>query len=116
MGSLSEEVRTEVLCGRICELESENAKLREERDHWHVEQVHAYGNWKDAHKRVIELEAENAKLLELVSGAYKDMDAWQLVIASSDQWGYGKGCLERLWRLRDAMRELGIEVKLDEHE
>ena len=29
MGSLSEEVRTEVLCGRICDLESENAKLRE---------------------------------------------------------------------------------------
>lgn len=29
MGSLSEEVRTEVLCGRICELEAENAKLRD---------------------------------------------------------------------------------------
>lgn len=29
MGSLSVEVRTEVLCGRICELEAENAKLRE---------------------------------------------------------------------------------------
>lgn len=29
MGSLSEEVRIEVLCGYICELEAENAKLRE---------------------------------------------------------------------------------------
>ena len=29
MGSLSEEVRTEVLCGYICDLEAENAKLRE---------------------------------------------------------------------------------------
>lgn len=29
MGSLSMEVRTEVLCGRICDLEAENAKLRE---------------------------------------------------------------------------------------
>lgn len=29
MGSLSEEVRTEVLCGHICDLEAENAKLRE---------------------------------------------------------------------------------------
>ena len=29
MGSLSVEVRTEVLCGRICDLEAENAKLRE---------------------------------------------------------------------------------------
>jgi len=28
MGSLSVEVRTEVLCGRICDLEAENAKLR----------------------------------------------------------------------------------------
>lgn len=29
MGTLSVEVRTEVLCGRICDLEAENAKLRE---------------------------------------------------------------------------------------
>lgn len=29
MGSLSMQVRTEVLCGRICDLESENRKLRE---------------------------------------------------------------------------------------
>lgn len=29
MGSLSGEVRTEVLCGHICDLEAENAKLRE---------------------------------------------------------------------------------------
>ena len=28
MGSLSEEVRTEVLCGHICDLEAENAELR----------------------------------------------------------------------------------------
>ena len=49
---------------------AENAKLREERDHWHVEQVHAYGNWEDAHKRATELEAENAKLREFASEAY----------------------------------------------
>lgn len=29
MGSLSVEVRTEVLCGHICDLEAENTKLRE---------------------------------------------------------------------------------------
>ena len=46
--------------------QAENAKLREERDHWHVEQVHAYGNWEDVHKRAIELEKQNAKLRELV--------------------------------------------------
>jgi hypothetical protein len=47
-------------------LAAENAKLREERDHWRVEQVHAYGNWEDTYKRASELEAENAKLRELV--------------------------------------------------
>lgn len=47
-------------------LEAENAKLREERNHWHVEQVHAYSNWEDAHKRATELGLENAKLRELV--------------------------------------------------
>jgi hypothetical protein len=47
-------------------LKDENIKLREERDHWHVEQVHAYGNWEDAYRRAAELEAENAKLRELV--------------------------------------------------
>ena len=30
MGSLSEEVRPEILCGRICELEAENAELRKD--------------------------------------------------------------------------------------
>ena len=45
-------------------LKDESAKLREERDYWHVEQVHAYGNWEDAYKRAAELELENAKLRE----------------------------------------------------
>ena len=53
--------------------------------------------------------AENAKLRELLIDAYKDMDAWQMVIANSDQWGYGKGCLEQLCKLREAMRKLGVE-------
>ena len=44
----------------------ENAKLREERNHWHVEQVHAYGNWEDTYKRAVELESENAKLREQI--------------------------------------------------
>lgn len=62
-------------------------------------------------KEIIEsLESENDKLRELLIDAYKDMDAWQMVIANSDQWGYGKGCLERLYKLREAMRELGVEL------
>jgi uncharacterized coiled-coil DUF342 family protein len=50
----------------IARLKAENDRLRDERDHWHVEQVHAYGNWEDAYKRATELEAENAKLRELL--------------------------------------------------
>ena len=53
----------------IRKLKEENAKLRRERDHWHVEQVHAYSNWEDAHNRASELEAENAKLRELAREA-----------------------------------------------
>ena len=48
-------------------IEAENAKLREERNHWHVEQVHAYSNWENAYRRVSELESENAELRELCS-------------------------------------------------
>lgn len=54
--------------------------------------------------------AENAKLRELLVGAFEDMDAWQKVIAGSNEWGYGKGCLDRLCELRDAMQELGMKV------
>ena len=43
MGSLSMEVRIEVLCGRICDLEAENAKLRElVRDLWEACPVDGY--------------------------------------------------------------------------
>lgn len=55
---------------------------------------------------------ENAKLRELLAGAFEDMDAWQKVIAGSNEWGYGKGCLDRLCKLRDAMQELGMEVEV----
>lgn len=61
---------------------------------------------KDEHH---ELLAENAKLRELVQVILSDMDAWQMVIASGDT-GYGKGCLERLYDLRDQAHELGVEV------
>ena len=57
-----------------------------------------------------QLKAENAKLRDLLVDAFEDMNAWQMVIAGSNEWGYGKGCLERLYKLRDAMQELGIEV------
>lgn len=61
-------------------------------------------------KRNAELGRENAKLRELLVGAFEDMNAWQMVIAGSNEWGYGKGCLDSLCKLRDAMRELGMEV------
>lgn len=56
------------------------------------------------------VERENAKLRELLVGAFEDMDAWQKVIAGSNEWGYGKGCLDQLCKLRDAMQELGMRV------
>ena len=58
------------------------------------------------------LKAENTKLRELLIRTFGDMDTCQRIIASSNQWGYGKGYLDRLCELRDAMKELGIEVEL----
>lgn len=67
-------------------------------------------DWQD--REMERLEAENAKLRELLVGAFEDMNAWQKVIAYSNEWGYGKGCLDRLCKLRDAMQELGMEVEV----
>ena len=64
----------------------------------------------EAEREVDQLQAENAKLRELLVGAFEDMDAWQRCIAGSNEWGYGKGCLDHLCKLRDAMQELGMEV------
>ena len=84
-------------------LKAENARLREERDHWHVEQVHAYGNWEDAHKRAIELEKQNAKLRELLRAAYNCTNAGPSCLECRVVAG---GCT-----LLSAMRELGVEVE-----
>lgn len=62
--------------------------------------------------KINDLKTENEQLRKLLIGAFKDMDAWQSVIASSDQWGYGNGCLDVLCKLRDAMRELGMDVEV----
>lgn len=60
--------------------------------------------------KINDLKTENEQLRKLLVSAFENMDAWQRVIADSDQWGYGKGCLDRLCELRDAMRELGMKV------
>lgn len=87
----------EQVSDRLIELEDENAELREERDHWHVEQVHAYGNWEDAHKRATELAAENAKLRELCS------ELLRMAESSDPEWLH--------WpELHDELRELGVEA------
>lgn len=52
MGSLSKEIRTEVLCGHICDLESENARLQEQ---------------------IKQFQAENARLRELFYEAWNWM-------------------------------------------
>ena len=67
----------------------------------------------EAEREVDRLQTENAKLRELLAGAFEDMVAWQRVIACSNEWGYGRGCREQLFELRDAMRDLGVEVDFD---
>ena len=93
---------------------AENAKLREERDHWHVEQVHAYGNWEDAYRRAAELEAENAKLRELVR------DMWRFTGTACKKYprlfdpaaqGGQMVQLNMIDAFEQRMRELGIEVE-----
>lgn len=87
------------LYGRT-DLADENAKLREERDHWHVEQIHAYGNWEDACRRAVELDAENAKLRELARlllyGTTHDAEPAEGLVWSQ--------------KVNALVRELGIEV------
>lgn len=89
----------EQVSGRLTELEAENAKLRERID--------------AAHMSRLLTENENESLRELLAGAFEDMVAWQRVIACSNEWGYGRGCREQLFELRDAMRDLGVEVDFD---
>ena len=91
--------QAERLFDKTLELATENAKLREERNHWKVEQTHAYSNWEDAHKRVTELEDENAKLRELCGELAGELHALG-VDFNRIGWCF----------LRDELRELGIEV------
>jgi DNA repair exonuclease SbcCD ATPase subunit len=60
----------EYSCDSRAELAERIVRLEDERNHWHVEQTHAYGNWEDACKRAKELESENERLREVVT-------AWQ---------------------------------------
>lgn len=114
MGSLSVEVRTEVLCGRICDLEAENAKLREQtellvtllrndcdieaswdglRKFWYIGLTESGCLMRD---RACKAEAENAKLRELV------LRLWDAAL-HPETFGDGTS-------LRQAMRELWDEV------
>lgn len=90
------------LLSEVERLQDENRRLREERDHWHVEQVHAYGNWEDTHKRAIELEAENAKLRELAQDAMKSAC---IGCPHKRVWRSCEGC-----NLYERATKLGVEV------
>ena len=87
MGSLSEEVRTEILCGRICDLEAENAKLREQGER--------------LFDKTLEMGTENTKLRGLVRAAWKCVHTGA---SCSDCRLIAGGCT-----LQSAMCELGIE-------
>ena len=84
------------------ELLDENAKLRKERDHWHVEQVHAYGNWEDAYKRAAELELENAKLRELFAEDNEELAKMRRAI--DYMYSFAKACGVDA----EDMRKLGV--------
>jgi len=71
------------------DLQLENDKLRIERDEWHLEQVHAYGNWEDAYRYADELKS-------LVR------DMWDVAL-HPQLLGDGS-------HLRERMSEMGVEV------
>ena len=101
------------LCNERDQLKAENAKLREERDHWHVEQVHAYGNWEDARKRAIELAFENAKLRSLIDRfiEYVSQDRCEGCVFKSR---CNDALLDECWQLTEIRKDaagLGIEVQ-----
>lgn len=98
--------------------ESECEKLRKERNHWHVEQVHAFGNWEDAHRRVIELEAENAKLrtqladVTVSMGRVEERCAKLRKLCSAlYEFAYDEYPDGAELNFADRMRELGVEVE-----
>lgn len=109
MGYLSGEVRTEVLCGHICDLESENAKLRELiSEPIKCDSCEAMLDCDEclradvSHKRVRSLKAENAKLRWLV----EDMLDCIEIRESFGMPPTSEMCEEFAQRAR----ELGIEV------
>ncbi len=95
MGSLSEEVRTEVLCGYICNLEAENKKLREQIADTCMQLGGAWARCSD--------------LLELVRHLYKCMcniDADGNYECDSCEYDNTEGKCDFEYLLR----ELGVEV------
>ena len=108
MGSLSEEVRTEVLCGHICDLEAENAKLRDEN-------ARLRSCLSDDANDARQIMSENAKLRELV----KDLHALAYGVLPERKTDYiticsVESCIDYYSRTMPAieqrMRELGVEV------
>lgn len=122
MGSLSEEVRTEVLCGHICDLEAENAKLREDNDRLiqAIEDLHNVS----LEDELVQLENENAKLRELVRGLHmahvgmveryrssEECLIWECSGSiEEDGMKLRQECDEERHRFDVAMSELGVEV------
>lgn len=106
---------------KINDLKTENEQLRKERDHWRVEQVHAYGNWEDANKYAAELERQNAELRELAQNMYACIShaieqIEQIERVERDKLGCGMSCVVNgescgLFVLADRMRKLGMEAE-----
>ena len=94
----------------VNKLKDENAKLRSERDHWHVEQVHAYGNWEDVHKYASSLKYDNNMMRKMMQGY---VDDYTHDNCGSCYGGLCEDCDCWLSNSVDELRELGIEVSYE---
>ena len=99
------------LRGMVHKERAEADRMREELDHWHVEQVHAYGNWEDAYRHAAELEAERDKLRELVRDYYMFEHGDCRSCRYHDECRNDESCrCIAPMRLADRTRELRVEV------
>lgn len=98
---------------KVQELTAERDELRKECSRWHVEQVHAYGNWEDVHEYAKKLEAERDELRDKLSEKQHVCDVQRDSFFAMER---ERAELSRLalglWRRMDALRLAGCAPSL----